>query len=60
MLSIELLIAPIYAWWTLHCSQSHVGYLGGSEDYYQATLNQHDFWHDDHPGSDVVNQVHYR
>jgi len=38
---------------------SHVGYLGGSEDYYQATKNQHDFWHDDHPGSDIVGDVHY-
>ena len=39
--------------------ESHVGYLGGAEGYFQATKNSKDFWHDDHPGDDVVSDVHY-
>eukprot|EP00039_Didymoeca_costata_P008916 m.118640 g.118640 ORF g.118640 m.118640 type:complete len:528 (+) comp14282_c0_seq1:62-1645(+) len=41
---------------------SHVGYLGGAEDYYMylfANKTNKDFWHDDHPGYDVISDVKY-
>ena len=54
---------------------SHVGYLGGAEDYYQADFIGHrpvklpgreglfvrnsDFWHDHAPATDVVQDCHY-
>ena len=55
--------------------ESHVGYLGGAEDYYQANFIGHrpvklpgrdglfvrnsDFWHDHAPGTDVVQDCYY-
>jgi arylsulfatase B len=43
---------------------SHVGYLYGAENYTHGDshMNRYwttDFWHDDHPGSDVVKSVFY-
>ena len=38
---------------------SHVGYLGGAEQYYQATMNSHDMWTNHTPGAAVVPDIHY-
>ena len=37
------------------------GYLGGWETYYGGYLHYgiHDFWHDDHPGADVISEIFY-
>ena len=38
---------------------SHVGYLGGAEQYYQATMNSHDMWANHTPGAAIVPEIHY-